>query len=220
MGRFHKLNLNSRARVGRDCVRSHRTGHHTLISTHAPAWGATVTRLTGAVAREFQLTRPRGARHRYRRRYEVYSEFQLTRPRGARPRASSAYLHLKSHFNSRARVGRDRVRTRHSAALRYFNSRARVGRDVSDRKFKTSETLFQLTRPRGARHSRLNTQTTTHLISTHAPAWGATDFLSTSCNALPFQLTRPRGARLKSSLVFIVAVVFQLTRPRGARPSV
>ena len=55
------------------------------------------------------------------------------------------------NFNPRARVGRDQAGSPISQNSRYFNPRARVGRD--------------------ARHRIIDVL---HMISIHAPAWGAT----------------------------------------------
>ena len=54
-------------------------------------------------------------------------------------------------------------------------------------------------------------------ISTHTPAWGATEIKSDT-NVIPgFQLTRPRGARPVYADTEFSQLLFQLTRPRGAR---
>ena len=55
--------------------------------------------------------------------------------------------------------------------------------------------IFQLTRPRGARHFVLCAFRLPSLISTHTPAWGATRCWCDADDAGLFQLTRPRGAR-------------------------
>ena len=80
------------------------------------------------------------------------------------------------------------------AQIRSFNSRARVGRD---------QLLLGL-------HNFA-------LVSTHAPAWGATQLLFHCRQGLEFQLTRPRGARPPIASCRSAAILFQLTRPRGAR---
>jgi len=55
-----------------------------IVSIHAPAWGATLERFHGVMEAAFQSTRPRGARP---------------------PPSKAAYAH--NGFNPRARVGRD-----------------------------------------------------------------------------------------------------------------
>ena len=55
--------FNPRARVGRDFSSDEEFSAHTMIvSIHAPAWGATSAFWALRVLREFQSTRPRGAR--------------------------------------------------------------------------------------------------------------------------------------------------------------
>ena len=99
--------------------------------------------------------------------------------------------------------------------------------------------MFQLTRPRGARHGQRVRAEVRLEVSTHAPARGATGGLRLACTAghvsthapargatfvevddaveVLFQLTRPRGARLLLQMACAEVTVFQLTRPRGAR---
>ncbi len=123
-----------------------------VVSIHAPAWGATqynpnslgcqegfnprarvgrdVKMDTGLPKlRQFQSTRPRGARHSSNESLIVYRWFQSTRPRGAR-RANGWYG------------------TAHPFR---FNPRARVGRDATKKIPKAGDDEFQSTRPRGAR---------------------------------------------------------------------
>ena len=167
----------------------------------------------------FQFTRPRGAR-RGRTRFAVGCRlFQFTRPRGARlgpwwaKRVRHSCFNSRARvgrdeqrsslrgpargFNSRARVGRDARRRRIGGVHRSFNSRARVGRDKRRPRLESRTSLFQFTRPRGARRkewlparsrerfnsrarvgrdSRFHSFPYFDLVSIHAPAWGATSF--------------------------------------------
>ena len=100
--------------------------------------------------------------------------------------------------------------------------------------------LFQSTRPRGARRQTLAFGKVASAVSIHAPAWGATfRYVFPLCNLGQFQSTRPRGARREIGGAFQgapgfnprarvgrdatrtgerpVLVWFQSTRPRGAR---
>ena len=104
--------------------------------------------------------------------------FQLTRPRGAR-RGPGGAVNVPASFNSRARVGRD---------------------DVPDTSGLES-VGFQLTRPRGARPANTALRCSIFLVSTHAPAWGATSPPLYLLFTFRFQLTRPRGARPAASAV-------------------
>ena len=57
-------------------------------------------------------------------------EFQSTRPRGAR-RTPSRFWPVYKGFNPRARAGRDRGARFPGEALQGFNPRARAGRDMA-----------------------------------------------------------------------------------------
>ena len=62
------------------------------VSIHAPTWGATVRHVPYDVAREFQSTRPRGARHVVEDARAYAVKFQSTRPRGARHTGKQIFL--------------------------------------------------------------------------------------------------------------------------------
>ena len=121
------------------------------VSTHAPAWGATILLGEAKYAAKFQLTRPHGARRKQAVAVPTYEEFQLTRPHGARLSVSVSISTIPN-------------------------------------------------------------------VSTHAPAWGATQALPRLQESLLFQLTRPHGARLLFDQEIGQNNQFQLTRPHGARP--
>ena len=120
--------FNPRARKGRD-RRAVGRGHRQLVSIHAPARGAT----------EISLD-------------DVYpDEFQSTRPQGARPALAAKRAAGSKCFNPRARKGRDRTWARSWACPSGFNPRARKGRDLRKSFAITRSTVFQSTRPQGAR---------------------------------------------------------------------
>ena len=100
-------------------------------------------------------------------------------------------------------------------------------------------TVFQSTRPRGARHLAtrppgampcfnprahagrdLRPELMLHRLSVsiHAPTRGATAPIIRREIVHMFQSTRPRGARLSESVSAERSAMFQSTRPRGARP--
>jgi len=210
----------------------------------------------------FQSTRPRGARPMGLAIGLVTLEFQSTRPRGAR-RQALCMSHSVERFNPRARVGRDlntlserlvkhlvsihapawgATRWSRSPARQRcgFNPRARVGRDGSMASSGAGGSLFQSTRPRGARrdlsapegrfegvsiHAPAWGATRDRLrqfericVSIHAPAWGATLIHACAVVLRSFQSTRPRGARRTSTPTLLHSTRFHSTRPRGARP--
>ncbi len=96
--------FNPRARVGRDATHSE-SKPDIKVSIHAPVWGATIQRCIQQKAKQFQSTRPCGARHELLKKSietnvsihapvwgatllignaRAYVEFQSTRPCGAR----------------------------------------------------------------------------------------------------------------------------------------
>ena len=78
------VRFNPRARAGRD-IFLFLWYHLMYVSIHAPARGATYARCSTAKQKEFQSTRPRGARPEKPWYHCILPEFQSTRPRGARP---------------------------------------------------------------------------------------------------------------------------------------
>ncbi len=148
--------FNSRSRVGSDySPRLPRTVP--TVSTHAPAWGATVKAWGRWVTNGVSTHAPAWGATLVKGWLEAEYWFQLTLPRGERREIGFSGLIFRS-FNSRSRVGsdvrynphryrRDRVST-HAPAwgatpprrsrllhVRGFNSRSRVGSDVIFRRF-------------------------------------------------------------------------------------
>ena len=98
--------------------------------------------------------------------------FQPTRPHGARPATPSE-----------------------DCAHRGFNPRARMGRDPDSYVQQWYKAKFQPTRPHGARLCVIPPAHLSVLVSTHAPAWGATGRMLEVTPTGVFQPTRPHGAR-------------------------
>ncbi len=142
----------------------------------------------------FQSTRPRGARQRGMDSPAQSVGFQSTRPRGARLGLSRECCTHRS-FNPRAREGRDTTNAACPRPICRFNPRAREGRDPDRVRLPNTASLFQSTRPRGARHdfravvrakASFNPRARegrdipcfetrpNHRVSIHAPARGAT----------------------------------------------
>ena len=166
-----------------------------FISTHAPAWGATVPAQTAICAEwRFQLTHPRGVRHLTAELVKIYedfnsrtrvgcdaplflvlpamTQFQLTHPRGVRP-----WLKLRPLYN------------------RNFNSRTRVGCDKSKLEDLEQKSDISTHAPAWGATPQFFINAIFTFISTHAPAWGATFVKSRCRRLLKFQLTHPRGVR-------------------------
>ena len=100
-----------------------------LISIHAPAWGATATRLTAQARFLFQSTRPRGARRAMHLMMRALRHFN-PRARVGRDLLAQLDKEAEAYFNPRARVGRDSLLTCERSSIANFNPRARVGRDA------------------------------------------------------------------------------------------
>ena len=143
-----------------------------VVSTHAPARGATSRRRACRGRRSFNSRAREGRDPVIVAASQPLAKFQLTRPRGARRSARAAPCPA-SCFNSRAREGRDCVRRRRGGGRKCFNSRAREGRDAEAILSEYNAHVSTHAPARGAtpdRHCRRESSG----VSTHAPARGAT----------------------------------------------
>ena len=192
------------------------------------------------MAARFQSTRPRGARHEQVASRRDRHQVSIHAPaRGAtslllvQVRVEAVSIHAPARgptpptarcrrrsrgFNPRAREGRDKRVRRSWCRSSSFNPRAREGRDTASAMTAPSASVFQSTRPRGAR--RVDEEHVIEVIdvSIHAPARGATPVFKRTRISNQFQSTRPRGARPHHAATLLTALLFQSTRPRGARP--
>ena len=103
------------------------------VSIHAPAWGATNGPELMAQLSMFQSTRPRGARPHF-----ISGNFGIFRVSIHAPAWGATYnftLEFRERF--------------------CFNPRARVGRDKVKNEIREITDVFQSTRPRGARQTRI-----------------------------------------------------------------
>ena len=237
-----------------------------MVSIHAPAWGATSSQPCNRWRFvPFQSTRPRGARRRTFSTGPRGSSCFNPRARVGRDSLVRSMLACMRCFNPRARVGRDDFFCRdgifwlevsiHAPAwgattmASFLAGSASVsihapawGATLTRPPVLPVSSLFQSTRPRGARRQTLAFGKVASAVSIHAPAWGATfRYVFPLCNLGQFQSTRPRGARREIGGAFQgapgfnprarvgrdatrtgerpVLVWFQSTRPRGARRS-
>ena len=209
--------FNSRAHGGRDstCImyRARRR-----VSIHAPTGGA--THATHCTRRKGRFnSRAHGGRDLANPWHKLAPrEFQFTRPRGARQPNDNCTIRMGHCFNSRAHGGRDRSpATRGSAATR-FNSRAHGGRDCSSFLLGAPR-LVSIHAPTGGATTCEHTARGPHAgsfnsrahggrdplvtypydgstVSIHAPTGGATPSRCRRPTRRRFQFTRPRGARL------------------------
>ena len=120
--------FNPRAHVGRDAA-ALRKIHRPDVSIHAPTWGATLYLYPLSSGRHVSIHAPTWGATRFLSPEVASKEFQSTRPRGAR-QTGCLLSSVANSFNPRAHVGRDVPG--HAAALpnSCFNPRAHVGRDL------------------------------------------------------------------------------------------
>ena len=125
----------------------------TMVSIHAPAWGATITEISNVVFYFSFNPRTRvGCDVRHGVKCIRIQGFQSTHPRGVR-------------------LPCVRPCSRH---CRCFNPRTRVGCDDSLIAGVAGLVQFQSTHPRGVRQPRTAARFPESPVSIHAPAWGAT----------------------------------------------
>ena len=120
----------------------------------------------------FQFTRPRGARPSTASSPSFKPSFQFTRPRGARLGLASLLV-LGAGFNSRAHGGRDTLRICDKAYLSVSIHAPTGGATRSSARSARASSLFQFTRPRGARRPPRRPDVALR-VSIHAPTGGAT----------------------------------------------
>ena len=109
---------------------------------------------------------------------------------------NTSHLFLIACFNPRAREGRDAdIRPSSAPVVVSIHAPAR-GATIAVLARQFHNTLFQSTRPRGARLLPLARPVRRGVVSIHAPARGATGLKDGAARVQnTFQSTRPRGAR-------------------------
>ena len=190
-----------------------------IVSIHAPAWGATCGLLSGRNGQPVSIHAPAwGATKDMAGGCRVRCMFQSTRPRGARP-LKRALLIISSSVSIHAPAwGATTVRKSTRRLTACFNPRARVGRDAKVKRWRDAAAEFQSTRPRGARLEIIPDNASRHIVSIHAPAWGATCGLLSGRNGQPVSIHAPAWGATAQKEPEAMPDMFQSTRPRGARP--
>ena len=122
-------------------------------------------------------------------------EISIHAPQWGATRRRPAHVPYCRDFNPRTPVGCDTPQHSCSWMPRYFNPRTPVGCDA------------QFT------HGVL-----LHIISIHAPQWGATSNQLAQNMADIFQSTHPSGVRLTQNVTGFTLSPFQSTHPSGVRP--
>ena len=210
-----------------------------LISTHAPARGATGSiRVHAAVAR-FQPTLPHGERHcRPRRKSRKAGNFNPRSRTGSDVMSIVRFdsEDISTHAPARGATGAGRWRRR---VQRYFNPRSRTGSDSPRSCSRGTQGISTHAPARGATRVR-DAPTRAVVISTHAPARGATR--SCPCRSWSrghfnprsrtgsdivrwhfhhrqqeFQPTLPHGERRTFFAAGVGSAAFQPTLPHGER---
>ena len=175
------------------------------VSIHAPTWGAThcsrrssssakcfnprahvgrdlQIRCTTSARRQFQSTRPRGARLYSTLSRNAPSMFQSTRPRGARRHGKKVLCLPIWCFNPRAHVGRDELVATILHTRGKFQSTRPRGARLDNALASLLKSKFQSTRPRGARPKQHQQEAAVGCVSIHAPTWGATGQRGWGCS--------------------------------------
>ena len=129
------------------------TTHKIKVSIHAPAWEATHHKMFFLSVVSCFNPRPRvGGDHNARLERTNPKMFQSTPPRGGRQKPKPRNYRINDSFNPRPRVGGDK-------------------HQEVDQEEKAQ---FQSTPPRGGRPTRRLELLLVQMVSIHAPAWGAT----------------------------------------------
>ena len=146
----------------------------TIISIHAPTWGAT---------------------GQYSKR-DFHSRISIHAPTWGATAGRHRQGERRRDFNPRTHVGCDTACVARFFSLHRFQSThprgVRLFRDFQDAR----TTIFQSTHPRGVRPEPPRYRRRGMVISIHAPTWGATSRARNPVFRPTFQSTHPRGVRL------------------------
>ncbi len=173
------LCFNPRPHVGGDAVPPTKTPCGSLVSIHAPTWGATTRYTAVKSSKKFQSTPPRG---------------------GRLPRVSYGES-INFGFNPRPHVGGDFLFFVFSYTTHRFNPRPHVGGDWGKPAY-PSAYMVSIHAPTWGATSTTLTMFDGAIVSIHAPTWGATPIPRTMSLKAWFQSTPPRGGRLPVELPF------------------
>ena len=164
------------------------------VSTHAPAWGATLLYYINA-----------------------YEDGFNPRARMGRDPNNSLACRATRCFNPRARMGRDGRKESPIFIVSRVSTHAPAwGATAISVKIYNKTQVSTHAPAWGATHVFPHGGIKIS-VSTHAPAWGATHSRSCHTPIMLFQPTRPHGARPSSTVMTAKTWEFQPTRPHGAR---
>ena len=209
------------------------------VSIHAPTGGATSQRLWHASPLPCFNSRAHGGRDNSATARFCASAFQFTRPRGARPDDQRLYRRCL-RFNSRAHGGRDRHRqgVRRGGHVSIHAPTGGATRGVPKRNISS---LFQFTRPRGARPApppagrdgscfnsrahggrdrRRSRSGMRASVSIHAPTGGATQLLLPREHLLAVSIHAPTGGATKMEILSATHPNVSIHAPTGGATDV
>ena len=165
--------FNPRARVGRDAAGTLPCPAQSGFNPRARVGRDLIFDELHTYPDSFQSTRPRGAR-RLRHAPEAVGEVSIHAPAWGATPASRRLRSRCCRFNPRARVGRDLRAYGNGPQVTLFQSTRPRGARLDPDHVSSNRQKFQSTRPRGARLSTSYTGLQSFVVSIHAPAWGAT----------------------------------------------
>ncbi len=187
------------------------------ISIHAPARGATKSRIRLHASYRFQSTLPRGERLEFGAVLQTIETFQSTLPRGERHTGDLAeIIPPKISIHAPAR-GATQNKLPYLFANRNFNPRSREGSDIVRDAVWYFTLQFQSTLPRGERRGTTSTPTGSTTFQSTLPRGERLIVIPSHGQLYPFQSTLPRGERLGWQTSQILYDTFQSTLPRGER---
>ena len=166
--------FNPRARVGRDAAGTLPCPAQSGFNPRARVGRDRTMVSTSAFQAEFQSTRPRGARPDIRRASHLPRLVSIHAPAWGATPASRRLRSRCCRFNPRARVGRDLRAYGNGPQVTLFQSTRPRGARLDPDHVSSNRQKFQSARPRGARLGRDPRGGARVRVSIHAPAWGAT----------------------------------------------
>ena len=128
--------FNPRSRMGSD-LRFCPNIIFSLVSIHAPAWGATLERLKQLKQDMFQSTLPHGERHWAYSRILRIRCFNPRSRMGSDTRGKIKNRHCEG-FNPRSHMGSDRKSSAYCSLLHCFNPRSHMGSDPRTAQYRRS----------------------------------------------------------------------------------
>ena len=126
------------------------------------------------------------------------------------------FIHSFQEFQPTLPHGERLLWCHHSRLCRSFNPRSRMGSDFVGDQF-LCHTLVSTHAPAWGATARTEQLLKMTKVSTHAPAWGATAATSVVLPVQLFQPTLPHGERPLGSIMMIILTLFQPTLPHGER---